>query len=69
MKARTNVSINKELLEKARKYDLNVSSFLDLKLREYFALIEGGVFGSTFSEKKGECGRRESNPSRGLGRP
>jgi len=41
MKARINVTISKDLLERARKYDINVSAFLDIKLREYFAYIEG----------------------------
>ena len=52
MKVRTNITINKELLKKVRKNDLNLSAFVDIKLKEYFALIEGGVFGATFDSKK-----------------
>ena len=37
----TNVSINKKVWEKAREHEINVSNFLEIKLREYIALIEG----------------------------
>ena len=39
-KRRLNLTINEELLKKARKYDINISSFLEIKLREYIAMIE-----------------------------
>ena len=74
-KVRTNVSISKNVLEKARKHNIIISSFLEIKLVEYLALIEGKtqnseeVFRPRFSKKGGECGRRELNPGRGLGRP
>ena len=74
-KVRTNVSISKDVLEKARKHNIIISSFLEIKLVEYLALLEGKalnqqeVFGTAFSKKDVECGRRDSNPGRGLGRP
>ena len=40
-KTRTNISINKELLKKAREYDINISAFVEYNLRIYFAQIEG----------------------------
>lgn len=33
-------TISPDLLEKARKHDINISSFLDIELRRYIALIE-----------------------------
>ena len=56
-KVRTNVSISKNVLERARKHNIIISSFLEIKLVEYLALLEGNqsnpkdVFGSAFSKK------------------
>jgi hypothetical protein len=36
----TSMRIDEELLNKAKKYGINVSAFLEIKLREYLALIE-----------------------------
>ena len=41
MNKRINLTINGNLLEKAREYDINISSFLTIKLQEHIALIEG----------------------------
>jgi hypothetical protein len=40
-KVRTTITIEKDLLEKARNYDINLSSFLEMKLVEYLAYMEG----------------------------
>ena len=40
-KARTTITIDKDLLKKAKEMGINVSAFLDIKLREYIALVEG----------------------------
>jgi len=40
-KQKLTLSINKNVLNKARKYDLNISSFLEIRLNEYMSLIEG----------------------------
>ena len=40
-KIRTTITVDKELLEKARKQNISISGFIDIKLREYLALIEG----------------------------
>ncbi len=40
-KKMTSVRINEEVLRKAREHEINVSAFLEIKLREYLALIEG----------------------------
>ncbi len=66
-KIRTTITINKDLLKKAQQHDISISSFLDIELRRYIAYVEGNVFGSAFSEK-GECGRRDLNPSYKLGK-
>jgi post-segregation antitoxin (ccd killing protein) len=42
-KIRTTITINKDLLKKAQKYNISISSFLDIELRRYIALIENGV--------------------------
>ena len=36
-----NLSVNEELVKRARKYGINLSSFLEIKLQEHLALIEG----------------------------
>ncbi len=74
----TSMRIDEELLEKAKKYEINISAFLGIELRRYIALIEG-KYGPSSSyqldndidrkNRKGdECGRRESNPGSELGR-
>jgi len=40
-KIRTNVTLNEDVFKKAKKYNIIISSFLEIKLREYIALIEG----------------------------
>jgi hypothetical protein len=73
-KQKLTLSVNQNVVKKAREHDINISTFLEIRLNEYISLLEGNtinnkeeVFGSAFS-KKGECGHRESNPGRGLGR-
>ncbi len=39
-KIRTSITISQDLLEKARKHNISISSFLDIELRRYIALIE-----------------------------
>ncbi len=73
-KQKLTLSINEKTLKKAREKDINISSFLEVRLWEYIALIEGnlqniqkGVFCTAFS-KKAECGRRDLDPSCKLGK-
>jgi post-segregation antitoxin (ccd killing protein) len=40
-KYKLTISINKNVLDKARKHDINISSFLEIRLNEYIALLEG----------------------------
>ena len=40
-KIRTTITISKDLLNKAREHEISISSFLDIELRRYIALIEG----------------------------
>ena len=40
-KIRTNVTLNEDVFKKAKKYNIIISSFLEIRLREYIALIEG----------------------------
>ena len=42
-KTRTTITISKDLLKKAREKEINISSFVDIELRRYLALIEGRV--------------------------
>lgn len=39
-KIRTTITISKDLLQKAREKEINISSFLDIELRRYIALID-----------------------------
>ena len=41
VKIRTTITINKDLLKKAKEHSISISSFLDIELRRYIALIEG----------------------------
>ena len=41
IKKTLNLSVNGELIVKARKYGINLSAFLEIKLEEYLALIHG----------------------------
>ena len=40
-KRKLTLSINENLLEQARKNRINISSFLEVRLQEYLALING----------------------------
>jgi hypothetical protein len=40
---RTNVTLTPQLFQKVKDSDLNLSAFLQIKLTEYFAYIEGNV--------------------------
>ena len=42
-KKKLTLSINDKLINEARKNEINLSSFLEIKLREYLALIEGNI--------------------------
>jgi hypothetical protein len=37
---RTNISISKDMYDKIKHYDFALSPFVEIRLREYFALIE-----------------------------
>ena len=39
-KIRTNITLNDDIFYKAKKYNIILSSFLEIKLREYIAIIE-----------------------------
>ena len=39
-KRKLTLSVNDDLVKEARKYNINLSSFLEIKLREYLALID-----------------------------
>ena len=66
-KIRTNVSINRKVWEKAREHEINVSNFLEIKLREYIALIEGSLKDENTSKNMERPGRN-LNPSPKLDR-
>ena len=48
------VTINKKLLEKARKHKINISSFLEIRLNEYIALLEGNTKNYDYDKIKSE---------------
>ena len=73
-KQKLTLSVNKNVVKKAREHDINISTFLEIRLNEYISLLEGNalnnkeeVFYSDFS-KKAECGRRDLNPGYKLGK-
>ncbi len=61
IKTRTTITISKDLLKQAREKEVNISSFVDIKLREYIALIEGN-YTSQQQSKNNEWTCRDLNP-------
>ena len=69
-----NLSINDELINKARDIGINISAFLEIKLQEYLALLEGNleegmttnendeIFWLRFFLKKAVWTERDLNP-------
>ncbi len=49
-KTRTTITISKDLLKKAREKEINISSFVDIELRRYIALIDSGVSNKTVKD-------------------
>ena len=47
VKIRTTITINKDLLKKAQEHNISISSFLDIELRRYLALVEAKPINST----------------------
>jgi len=43
-KTRTTITISKDLLKNAREREINISSFVDIELRRYIALLEGKTY-------------------------
>ena len=66
-KVRTTITINKDLLKKARKHEINISSFLDIELRRYLAFIEGKH--SNPSQSEMQSSRKNSNDNKLVGPP
>ncbi len=62
-KTRVNLTINKDVLNAVREYIPNLSDFVEKKLLEFLEFVSHPV------EKSLICGRRDSNPGNGLGRP
>ena len=62
-KTRVNITINRDILEASRKYIPNLSDFVEKKLLEFLEFVNHPI------EKSMLCGRRDSNPGNGLGRP
>ena len=63
VKQKLTLAIDQDLLKKVKDCDINISSFLEIRLREYIALVEGIAINDG-----GECGRRDLNPSYKLGK-
>ena len=73
-KKRLNLSINDELINKARDKGINLSAFLEIKLQEHLALLEGNldeeisidenekIFWLRFFLKKAVWTERDLNP-------
>ncbi len=62
-KQKLTLAINQDLLKKVKDSKINISSFLEIRLQEHMALVEG------VSVRNGdECGRRDLNPSFKLGK-
>ena len=47
VKARTTITISKDLLKQAKEREINISAFVDIELRRYIALIENKKINNT----------------------
>ena len=54
MKRNLTLTINEELLKTARYHNINISSFLEMKLREYLGLTSGSQVFYTGESSKGD---------------
>jgi hypothetical protein len=63
-KRHLNLFIEADLIEKTKNHGLVISKFLENKLKEYFSFIDA----VSYSNSKGECGRRDLNPGYKLGK-
>ena len=63
-KRKLTLAIDETLLKKAKELEINFSSFLEIRLREYIALIEES--NGNYAVQR-VC--RDSNPSQRLRRP
>ena len=64
-KIHLNLSVNKELVDKAKDQGIVISKFLENKLQEYFSFIEA----VSKPQNTSLCGYRDLNPSKWLGKP
>ena len=58
-----NLLVSEDLIARARKCGINLSSFLEIKLEEHLSLIHGR------GNLRVKCSRRDLNPSLRLERP
>ena len=59
-----NLLIEADLIQRAREQGIVISKFLENKLQEYFSFLNA----VSNVNSKGECGRRDLNPSFKLGK-
>ena len=65
-KRRITISLHKNLIRDAQKLKIDISSFVEIELRKYIAVIDRRNDESSL--KRDECGRRDLNPSFKLGK-
>ena len=65
-KRRITISLHKNLIRDAQKLKIDISSFVEIELRKYIAVIDRR--NDVASLKRDECGRRDLNPSFKLGK-
>ena len=65
-KRRITISLHKNLIRDAQKLKIDISSFVEIELRKYIAVIDRR--NDEASLKRDECGRRDLNPSFKLGK-
>ena len=59
-KKRINLTVDEDLFREAKEKGINISSFLEIKLREYLALIEG-MGSEVFEPSTSASSRRRHN--------
>ena len=68
-KVRTTITINKDLLDKAKSHNISISSFLDIELRRYIAFIEGNQGYKSHNPNQVSGTTTKDNQSKNVKRP
>ena len=64
-KKKLTLSINEDLIYRTKKYEINLSSFLEIRLQEHLALLEGKSFNNNSYSKRKSSDKKQNNDKSG----